>query len=368
MSGPLTLQRAEALFRAGRLRELVGAPSDATPEQVKEASKQAYLKHHPDKGGDLEVFKIIRPATEALKLDEHACTFEGGRVPAWAKKQLDTIAAYRSELRTKHDLLHVAQAKLEAAQPGCAATSCRSKAKSEVAKHESGVANASCALECSLSHFKACYTEHVDCERARVQADEALLQQEASELHIDLQLANEKERVAQVKSCAARHARRTRPTSLKFPVMPRTVNDATARVALEYIKQQYQRLAQTTRKRAKLDRRAKYLELKSSALMAQARALVEQCCATEHAEAASRSKRFPTLPPSDPRAAALTKLCREHRRLARTIRGTTPDDHREGIRAKLSDVWRQAVELLADTNHIYTPADPPTYPDTTCQL
>ena len=46
---------------------------------------QVYLKHHPDKGGDLEVFKIIRPATEALKLDEHACTFEGGRVPAWAK-------------------------------------------------------------------------------------------------------------------------------------------------------------------------------------------------------------------------------------------------------------------------------------------
>ena len=140
MSGPLTLQRAEALFWAGRLRELVGSPSYATPEQVKEASKHAYLKHHPDKGGDPELFKIIRPATEALKLDEHACTFEGGRVPAWAKKQLDTIAAYRSELRTKRDLLHAAQAKLQAAQPGRAATLFHSKAQAEVAKHESGVA------------------------------------------------------------------------------------------------------------------------------------------------------------------------------------------------------------------------------------
>ena len=57
MTSSLTPELAEKLFNAGRLRELVGAVVDATPEQVRAACKRALLTHHPDKGGDEEVFK-----------------------------------------------------------------------------------------------------------------------------------------------------------------------------------------------------------------------------------------------------------------------------------------------------------------------
>jgi DnaJ family protein A protein 2 len=48
--------------------QLLGVPEDATVEQVKESYKQLALKHHPDKGGNPETFKISKNRQRHLSL------------------------------------------------------------------------------------------------------------------------------------------------------------------------------------------------------------------------------------------------------------------------------------------------------------
>ena len=60
----LTAANARALVQAGRLRELIGVAPDASPEEMKAACKRALLTHHPDKGGNAEIFKVIQPALQ----------------------------------------------------------------------------------------------------------------------------------------------------------------------------------------------------------------------------------------------------------------------------------------------------------------
>jgi DnaJ family protein C protein 27 len=46
--------------------ELLGLAATATPEEIKKAYRRAALKHHPDKGGDEEMFKAVCVAMEVL--------------------------------------------------------------------------------------------------------------------------------------------------------------------------------------------------------------------------------------------------------------------------------------------------------------
>ena len=48
------------------LYEILGISKDATPAQIKAAYRRKAKEHHPDKGGDEEVFKEIQPAYEVL--------------------------------------------------------------------------------------------------------------------------------------------------------------------------------------------------------------------------------------------------------------------------------------------------------------
>eukprot|EP00973_Karenia_brevis_P083805 11629793-Karenia_brevis.AAC.2 len=57
---------ARELLHQGRLHELVGSRLDASPEELRAACKKVQLQFHPDKGGDPELFKVVRGAVERL--------------------------------------------------------------------------------------------------------------------------------------------------------------------------------------------------------------------------------------------------------------------------------------------------------------
>ena len=46
--------------------ELLGVPQSASSDELKKAYRKAAIKNHPDKGGDVEVFKEISHAYDIL--------------------------------------------------------------------------------------------------------------------------------------------------------------------------------------------------------------------------------------------------------------------------------------------------------------
>jgi hypothetical protein len=333
----LTAANARALVQAGRLRELIGVAPDASPEEVKAACKRALLIHHPDKGGDPEVFKIVQPA---LQQEEHFYAFEGG-APSWATEQLAQIAGYRREVDEAIQELHAAKAKAESATD-----SGRAKAKADAERsaerRERWIENANAALNYALSHFKACYAQHIDNEQQRKEGGT----REAT--------AREKQRLEWARADNSLRQRRRRQTSACFPRMPRAVTDAGAWNALDKLRQEYRRVIKTTHKRTQRGSDNKDLEPRAAALMAQARALVDQCCRTVHAQAVTRRKRFPTLPSSDPRSQALAKFCQEHRKLKNRMKGVMPDDRRRDLQSQIEEIMSQAASLLEAAGHTDT--------------
>ena len=91
------------------------------------------LKHHPDKAGDPEVFKVIQPA---LQQEERFYDFEG-EPPPWAKEQLAQIAKYRREVEEATTKLHEAMAEAESAtergRAKATAVAARNAARGELA-------------------------------------------------------------------------------------------------------------------------------------------------------------------------------------------------------------------------------------------
>ena len=47
--------------------EILGVPQDATENQVRKAYLRLALKKHPDKGGDVDEFRVLQEAYEALR-------------------------------------------------------------------------------------------------------------------------------------------------------------------------------------------------------------------------------------------------------------------------------------------------------------
>lgn len=58
--------------------KVLGVDKDATPQQIKKAFYKKAMTHHPDKGGDEELFKEMQAAYETLTDDEKRATYDRG--------------------------------------------------------------------------------------------------------------------------------------------------------------------------------------------------------------------------------------------------------------------------------------------------
>ena len=272
----LTAASARALIQAGRLRELIGVASDASPEEVKAACKRALLTHHPDKGGDPEVFKVIQPA---LQQEEQFYAFEGG-APHWAKELLAKIAGYRRELDEATQELHAAKTKAESATDRG-----RAKAMADVAQKERGIENTNVDLSDALKEFKACYAQHLDNEQQRKEEEK---REAAARERLRLQLAREDHAIWK---------RRQRGTGKRFPTLPKANTNKAAIDPLMTLRREYQSVRQASLKCKRQGGDTSELESRAAIVMQKAREHVQHWCRLAHEEAGDRLKRFPCLPP-----------------------------------------------------------------------
>ena len=337
--------RAEILFKAQRFRELVGAKIGATPVEMKVACRQALLLHHPDKGGNAEVFKWVRPATEILLLDENLCTFEG-RVPSWAKIQLVNLAELRRDITASASRLEVARSKIETTR----SDPVRAKAQKDALMAERGLGNLRTILAEELKRFNCCYIDHKRLERIRMDAAAA---RESEAVAREVKAAADYvilKRRYQGVVVALRHRHQRGRT--RFPIMPRAVTDFGVRAKLGVIRADYLAVVSATCKRTKRGGAIADLVSKSNGLLFEAHSLVDHCCNEIHAVMASHSKRFPVLPASDPRAPALAKLNKEQRRLSNCITRNTSDAQCDDIHGKIELLIDQAIVILESSDPV----------------
>jgi DnaJ family protein A protein 2 len=60
----------QAAVDTTKLYEILGVPKTADANEIKKAFRKLALKHHPDKGGDVDKFKELSGAAEILMDDE----------------------------------------------------------------------------------------------------------------------------------------------------------------------------------------------------------------------------------------------------------------------------------------------------------
>ena len=321
----LTAANARALVQAGRLRELIGVAPDASPEEVKAACKRALLIHHPDKGGDPEVFKIVQPA---LQQEEHFYAFEGG-APSWATEQLAQIAGYRREVDEAIQELHAAKAKAESATD-----SGRAKAKADAERKERWVENANAALNYALINFKACYAQHIENEQQRKEEEK----REAA--------ARERQGQQERRADRALQMKRGRGMSNRFPTLPRAFTNKAAIDTLTALRRDYQSVRQAMLKYNRQGRNITEIESRAAEVMQKARKHVQHWCALAHQEAGDRLKRFPQLPAKDPRHAKMVGLRKEHARLKVHLRRAKSGEQRASLHERIDNVFGEALTLL----------------------
>jgi hypothetical protein len=328
MDGPT----AERLFKANRLRDLIGVGAMTQPTEVKAACRKALLTHHPDKGGDAEVFKWVRPATEALLLEENLYTFDGS-VPTWAKMGRKRMEELRIDIATFTTQLDAANSTIgEAHSPDARAWGQQSARVVDVLlKHRRTL------LKQELTHFKTSHLEHVRLQRLRQEEVSAL------EAKVVAEWALSKRQYEGVVAIISRRHQRGRG---RFPRMPGAVTDQHARFTLGGIQANYLKVISTTRKRAKRGVDIADLESKSHTLLLEAHTLVDQCCNNVHARVVNYSRRFPVLPKSDPRSLSLAKLNKEQRLLTQRIKPNTSDGQLSSLNARISSLFDQAVAIL----------------------
>ena len=325
----LTADSARALVQSGRLRELIGVAPNASPEEVKAACKRALLRFHPDKGGCPEVFKEIQPA---LQQEERFYDFEG-EPPPWAKEQLAQIAKYRREVEEATTKLHEAMAEAESATERGRAKATAVAARN-VENKERWVENANVSLSYALSHFKACYAEHIENEQKRKEEEKRKA------------AARERQRLQWAREDHAIWKRRQRGTGKRFPTLPKAITNKAAVDPLMVLRREYQSVRHVSLKCKRQGRDTTELEFRAASVMQKAHEHVQHWHGLAHEEAGDRLKRFPCLPPEDPRHPEMVRLRQEHTRLKDRLRRAKSEVQRASWQDRVDATFGEATALL----------------------
>ena len=331
---PLTPEVARALFDSGRLYELVGVDPTASPAEVKAACKKAYLAHHPDRGGNSEVFKCVFAASEQLRSDEHIFAFDGG-VPRWAAWRVEQIKRSQAELKDMESFLADLRRKLENARADHVKVNLRWR----IERLESGLEAASDAARAFRAEFVRLRQEHLEAVAEQKRKVERELQRQRDRL--------EEERRDRARELNTLRRRRLRGVvGNRFPTMPVVIKDNKARATLSRWHQEYTSIRGSLRRRARNGLDVHELEEKAADIMACARQLVRQACDEDQLCRSVEGGRFPRLPSSDPRSTELAALGRKSTAITKRFRKAMSEEKRLELEALRDDVFAEAVALF----------------------
>ena len=337
----LTLERATALFAAGRLHELVGIAPNASQAEVKAGCKRAYLRHHPDRGGHTEIFKLVYAASEQLKSDYHCFGFNGP-VPAWAEWELARIAAQQDIIRKGENEVASLTRKLE--RP-CSAR-IKADVRAEMERIQGTIARSRTRLRELRANFVQQRAEHDEKVPERERRQEAKKRQEAmaaEERRRKAAEVAEAQRLQTKRDDRALQCRRRRGEGgARFPSMPKALVDSPQ---FAIMRREYTKLRRARVARRRNGAETQELDGKAEQLLQQARKHVEQRCLEARAEDIAFTRRIPRLPASDPRAPELAALRSRYRALQQWARKSS-GENKDNMLTEGDGVLKDAAEIL----------------------
>ena len=326
----LSIDEARALLRQGRLHELVGSSLDASPDDLRAACKKAQLQVHPDKGGDPELFRLVREAVERLLPVGLPSTFDGP-TPAWAQNLLCGIQSMRRTLELWQSRLREERSSLKR----CHTKREQSKARNFIADSESQISGLLSMIASEGQAYLRSYREHHD------QLEEHRREQrERFDAHMQKERA---ECMKLLREGSMLRLRALRETG-QFPTLPSTTRDPPTRATFQDMRVKYRRLVDRHRKRVQRGHTdgSDNLSEEIRTLLASAREFVKRERDRAAAENYASRECFPHVASSDPRASAMAELKKTRRSLLKISQRKCDADISNKIRENLD----QARQLL----------------------
>ena len=342
------VEKARALLRQGRLHELVGASPGSSPAELRAACKRAQLRAHPDKGGDPELFVVVREAVERLTPSELPAYFDGP-VPEWASRALDGIASMRRALGVWRERLEQGRATLK--NTNCCRTgSRRREAQRSVDDCELQIHGLQTAIADEERRYLQRYRQHEDRRREEQEARGAREEREARRAREEQEA--EARRAKTLRETKALQKRVRCPAKSRFPTLPTSAQEE-VQATLQRLRTSFHRLVDKQRKRKKRrkgERTAEGAEEAAESFdaldeeiqrtLAQARELVRREYNLLSAENSAARGCFPRVPRDDPRAPRLEELKMARQKLLHRARFD------ERVRQEIRQIEEQASRLL----------------------
>ena len=113
------------------------------------------------------------------------------------------------------------------------------------------------------------------------------------------------------------------------------------------LRREYQSVRQASLKCKRQGGDTTQLESRAASVMQKAREHVQHWCGLAREERGDRLKRFPCLPPEDPRHPEMVKLRQEHTRLKDRLRRAKTEAQRASWQDRVDETFGEAIELLA---------------------
>ena len=341
------VEKARALLRQGRLHELVGASPGSSPAELRAACKRAQLRAHPDKGGDPELFVVVREAVERLTPSELPAYFDGP-VPEWASRALDGIASMRRALGVWRERLEQGRATLK--NTNCCRTgSRRREVQRSVDDCELQIHSLQTAIADEERRYLQRYRQHEDRRR---EEQEARRVREKREAHAAREAQEAEARRAKTLRETDALQKRVRRQTNRFPTLPTSAQEE-VQATLQRLRASFHRLVDKQRKRKKRrkgERTAEGAEEAAESFealdeeiqrtLAQARELVRREYNRLSAENSAARGCFPRVPRDDPRAPRLEELKMARQKLLHRARFD------ERVRQEIRQIEEQASRLL----------------------